>query len=194
MGATISDACLAPGLRYNSVVRPRIERLVAEYPDRVTVEEFQAIDQERDLEQLLNFRGDKIRRIRSLVQLLLDDDVSTTGDFVIWLDEEGTRLDVTSLPGIKDKTWDYLRVLVGLPSTPVDRHLRKFLAWALADGYPRHNPDSERIDALKVAYRVVADIYKCAAMKLGVSEAALDHEVWQYMSTHYSGPPPASGL
>jgi endonuclease III len=75
--------------------------------------------------------------------------------------------DLKKLRGVGDKTADYFRLLVGLPTSAIDRHLSNFihLAGLQVDDY-----QSQR------------ELIEATAKELNVTSGVLDHAIWKYMS------------
>jgi thermostable 8-oxoguanine DNA glycosylase len=72
------------------------------------------------------------------------------------------------IKGIKDKTSDNLKILVGAQTVAVDMHLFGFLEEA---GVPTR------------AYAEAHRILRVAAELLGVEASKLDHSIWRYGSS-----------
>lgn len=167
MGAVVCDAGLQAGVRYETVVRPRIERLIAAWPDP-TLSTFEAhIADPAALEGVLQFRGRKLDTIRQLISHLRSEEIDTVHEFSSWVDLPSNATSLFEIKGIKDKTVDYLRMLVGLPGAAVDRHLRRFVqrAWPEA-----------------ATYTEVHDLVVRAAEAGGHDLGGLEHAIWNYES------------
>lgn len=167
MGAVVCDAGLQAGMRYESVIRPRIEHLIAAWPDP-TLSAFEAEMTDRAaLEGVLNFHGPKLDTIRSLSSHLRAEQIDTVQEFATWLDLPSNAASLFEIKGIKDKTADYLRLLVGLPGAAVDRHLRRFVqrAWPEA-----------------ATYAEVHDLVVRAADASGHDLGGLEYAIWNYES------------
>ena len=59
MGAVLVEAALQGGIRYETVVRPRVEALLAAYPGAKTTSEFQRILMIEGSAELLKWRPDR---------------------------------------------------------------------------------------------------------------------------------------
>jgi endonuclease III len=167
MGAVVCDAGLQAGVRYETVVRPRIERLIAAWPEP-TLSTFEAhIAEPAALEGVLQFRGRKLDTIRQLTSHLRSEEIDTVHGFSSWLDLPSNATSLFEIKGIKDKTVDYLRMLVGLPGAAVDQHLRRFVqrAWPEA-----------------ATYAEVHDLMVRAAEAGGHDLGGLEHAIWNYES------------
>jgi hypothetical protein len=161
MGATLTDAALQAGVTWKNTVRPRAER-VAQYPNAKTTSGFARLLDELGADALLNWHGRKLRTLRALVDVLLEQNVETEDQLLTWLEEPANRERLRQIKGIKNKTADYLAQDIA-----VDRHLSNFVAEA---GVPT-NSYSE-------AHQVIRD----AAEFLGIESSTLDHSIWLYMS------------
>ena len=169
MGATLTDAVLQAGVKYKTVVAPRVEQLRMQYPDAVTTSEFAALLKSPGAEQLLNWKGKrKLDTLRELTNFLLAESVETEEDFRGWIILNGNVARLQQISGIKEKTSHYLGILLGLPNVAVDRYLFRFIAEA---GIPTGDD-----------YNVAQTIIREAAVALAIDESLLDHSIWRYMS------------
>jgi thermostable 8-oxoguanine DNA glycosylase len=116
---------------------------------------------------VLDWSGDKLRRLSAVVAVLIQDGIETEADLKTWLTQPDNIARLHRIKGVKDKTVDYLKILVGLQALAIDRHLFGFLARAgiVTNDYAR-------------AYAILTE----AAAKLGVEPSLLDHSIWKYMS------------
>jgi hypothetical protein len=168
MGATLTDAALQAGVRYATVVRPRVQRLLVEYPQAKTSSAFLQLLTEHGAEALLSWKGKrKIDTLFELARLLVAESVETEDDFRIWIAMPQNLVRLKQIKGIKDKTANYFEILLGKPSVAVDRHLFRFLAEA---GLPITDYDE--------AHALIRD----AAILLDINVSLLDHSIWRYMS------------
>ncbi|MGA9542650.1 MAG: hypothetical protein WBQ85_03725 [Candidatus Sulfotelmatobacter sp.] len=168
MGATLADAVLQRGIKYKTVVVPRIKRLLAAYPEATTTSAFARVVSEHGAARVLDWReGQKPQTLVALIKLLLEHGVETDDDLRAWLELPENLVRLQWIKGIKDKTADYLQILVGIQTVAVDMHLFDFLAEAGA-------PTSDYAEAHKILSE--------AAAVLGVEPAKLDHSIWRYRS------------
>jgi thermostable 8-oxoguanine DNA glycosylase len=72
-----------------------------------------------------------------------------------------------SVKGIGPKTIDYFKILVGVSTSAIDRHLLNFLALA---------------GLLPCGYREAQTVINAAADILSIDRAYFDHSIWQFMS------------
>ncbi len=169
MGATLADAVLQRGIDYITVVEPRIKRLLADHPEATTTSAFARVVKERGATFVLAWRdGQKPQTLAALVSLLLENGVETEDDLRAWLEQRENVDRLQRIKGIKDKTADYLQILVGIQTVAVDMHLFDFLTEA---GVPTSN--------YAEAHKILSE----TAEILGVEPAQLDHSIWRYRST-----------
>lgn len=167
VGATLTDALLQSGLRYETVVLPRVNRVLAE-PSAGTVSGFLRLLERDGPHAVLHWQHpDKPARVLEVTRLLNAEGVETEADLREWLGTEANRQRLLSIKGIGPKTLDYLQVLVGIPNVAVDVHLFAFLERA---GCPAKN------------YSEAHDLLIDAAQLLGWSASELDHSIWRHMS------------
>ena len=171
MGAVICDAALQPRCRYAKVVLPRVQRLIAEWPDADTVSRFAARLASADIGQTLDWRGPvKLRVVRELTTALQGRGVETVGDLRTALaDPDGElRRTLRRVRRVGPKTVDYLAILAGsADDVAIDVHVRAFLrtAGVLADDYDRD-----------------VAVLRASARLIGCSPGALDAAVWRHQS------------
>ncbi|OPY93419.1 MAG: hypothetical protein A4E73_00134 [Syntrophaceae bacterium PtaU1.Bin231] len=168
MGAVITDAMLQAGLNWESVVKPRIER-VRGYTQARTTSGFRDLLHTSGPRAVLNWNHpEKIARIKGVIDFFCACGLETETEFREWLGQEENMIRLKGLRGVGDKTADYFRFIVGIPTTAVDRHIKNFLALA---GIAVSRYDEAR------------EIVHCTADMMGISRATLDHSIWKYMST-----------
>lgn len=167
MGAIITEAILQAGIDYRNVVLPRVNALRQTHPEARTTSRFEALLRMKGADVLLDFSGEKPRRVAALTRFLLQERVETEADLRIWLANSGNRVRLQDLPGVGPKTVDYLQILVGIDNSAVDRHLSLFL---------------EHAGVQAATYHGRKEIIEAAAQMLGVDKAVLDYSIWLYMS------------
>lgn len=168
MGATLADAVLQRGIDYDNVVRPRIERLLATHPDAKTTTAFASILEANGAPSVLSWAsGQKPQTLVALVGLLLGEKIETEDELCVWLEDPKNVSHLKQIKGIKEKTADYLKILVGAQAVAVDMHLFAFLSEA---GIPKNS--------YAEAHRIITG----TADLLGIEPAKLDHSIWRYMS------------
>jgi hypothetical protein len=178
MGATLADAALQAGVRYETVVRARVQRLLREHPHANTTSAFSALLRERGAKEVLTWNGRKLETLDQLIAFLLHEQIETEPQLAAWINQPGNLDRLRGIKGIKDKTANYIKILVGGQSVAVDRHLFRFLAEAGA-------PTSD----YSVAHATIGK----AAERLGVEPAVLDHSIWRYMSERSAAESGAAG-
>lgn len=168
MGAVLADALLQAGIAYDTVVLPRVERIFKEYPDAKTTSAFARLIEAQGLSHLLRWRGGwKLKALEELISLLLENGVETTEQLRHWLEDASNLKRLKRISGIKDKTADYLQILVGTQNVAVDRHVLRFVAEA---GLPVKSYDEAHC------------LVRNGAALLGVESSVLDNSIWRYMS------------
>ena len=173
MGATITDAVLQAGLRYETVVWPRVQHVMT-IPEAVTTSGFLAVLRERGGEVVVHWtHAEKLGRMEAVAELFVGESVETEADLHFWLCEDGDACGpniakLAAVHGIGPKTIDYFKILCGEQDTAaIDMHLTRFLEQA-----------GVRVTSYEQARAVIAG----AAAELGVPAAQLDHSIWTYMS------------
>ncbi|WP_437826291.1 hypothetical protein [Sorangium sp. So ce1153] len=166
MGATISEAILQAGISYETVVKPRVERLRARHPEAATTTAFLDLLRRIEPTRLLDFRGRKPLLVHRTAELLRDGEVETELDLRSWLESNENQERLRRLGGIGDKTIDYFKMLCGARTCAIDVHVLRFIASAGVEvtGYA---------DAKAIIGRT-ADL-------LSVDPATLDGCIWEYM-------------
>src|ERR1035437_2312947 len=146
------DGALQAGVTWKNTVRPRAER-GAQYPNAKTTSGFSRLLDELGAESLLNWHGRKLRTLRALVDVLLEQNVETEDQLLTWLEQPANRERLRQIKGIKNKTADYLAQDIA-----IDRHLSNFVAEA---GVPTNSYGE--------AHQIIRD----AAELLGIETATL---------------------
>jgi thermostable 8-oxoguanine DNA glycosylase len=170
MGATLIDGILQAGLNYKNVVKPRVDKFKSEYKDVKTTTDFYNLMNEKDISQIIDFKGDKIERLKLIVNFLKNEKVETEDDLYEWLSIKENTLALSNLKGIKEKTIDYLKILSGHKDTvAIDVRLISFIKKAC--------PDLETI-----SYDYAKELLLKTAEKLKIAPATLDYSIWAYES------------
>lgn len=169
MGATICDSILQAGLNYRTVVAPRIQRLIQQWPaSQVTSRFMNNVTRFGVHDVLIWNHPEKPERILQLGTLLRNEQVETEFELAQWLDDKNNCESLQTVRGIGPKTVDYLKSLAGLPAVAVDRHIRTFVSWA----------------GLELrGYQEISDVVGHVADRLSVERNALDHAIWSYVSS-----------
>jgi hypothetical protein len=180
MGATITDAVLQAGLRYETVVWPRVQHVMT-IPQAATTSGFLAVLRKRGGEEVVHWTHPvKLGRMETVTELFIAEGVEREADLRVWLCGDPAAGDgadpacatniakLAAVQGIGPKTIDYLKILCGEQDTAaIDMHLTRFLEQA-----------GVRVTSYEQARAVIAG----AAAELGVPAARLDHSIWTYMS------------
>ena len=168
MGASIADASLQAGVKYDSVVAPRVQAIRSRYPQVTTTSQFIDLADQVALADILNWKHpEKLRRARSALSFFQSEGIETESDLYAWIDVTENRSRLMSLRGIGPKTFDYYRMIAGHATVAVDRHLFAFLARAGVD-----------CTDYSVAHRLLTD----TATLLGRSASSLDYSIWKFQS------------
>lgn len=168
MGAIICDAILQAGMNYQTVVAPRVNRILIQFPTHTRTSEFISLLDMYGTYEILQWRHhEKPRRVRMLAEHFWSNDVEEENDLVEWLLDSGNCETLIDLRGIGPKTIDYLKMLVNIPTIAVDRHIKNFVSHA---GIPQ------------TSYEDIRLIVSISAEILDVPHRTLDHAIWEYMA------------
>lgn len=169
MGAVLIDAVLQAGLNYRTVVFPRVVHFTTNFPNIIRCSEFLTCLHQNGAEKVFRWKhSEKIERLICLAEFFIQKEVESVEKLRSWLWRDEARAELLNLHGIGRKTVDYIAMLVGIPSVPIDRHLRNFIKNA---GVKLVKYDE---------YRIVAEY---AADLLKISRSEFDSAVWSYMSS-----------
>jgi hypothetical protein len=169
MGALLADSVLQAGLNYKSVVRPRVEAILSEYPDCDRTSELVRLVDCGRAASFLNWRhAEKVGRFEALVWFLKDNSIETVSDLELWLHRPAFVSLLREVRGVGPKTVDYMGCLVGLDSFAVDRHVRTF---------------ARRVGVINDDYDFLKSVFCCAADLLSVSRRQFDAWVWRRESS-----------
>jgi len=174
MGATITDAVLQAGLRYETVVWPRVQHVMESYPEAATTSGFLFVLRERGGENVVHWtHPEKLGRMNAVAELFIAEGVETETDLLMWLCGSGSECHehvakLAAVRGMGPKTIDYFKILCGEQDTAaIDMHLTRFL---------------EQAGVRVTSYEQARDVIAGAAAELGVPTARLDHTIWTYMN------------
>ncbi|MBA4417098.1 MAG: hypothetical protein C0392_04190 [Syntrophus sp. (in: bacteria)] len=168
MGATITDSILQAGLKWSSVVKPRLDRLKKDYPEAITTDGFNKIIEKAGIKVLINWKdSEKPNRIMRLTELFLKEGVENEVDLKAWLGNHTNIQKLEQIKGIGNKTVDYLKWLSGIPTAAVDIHLFRFL---------------ELAGIFTKDYFEAKGIINGTADLRGLNRTVFDHSIWKYMS------------
>lgn len=168
VGAKLADAVLQSGVNYEVFVRPRVDRIAADFPSGQTTSGFLALLEDQGPSQVLNLRiGRKLRTIVELPQFLLGHGVRNPEDLRRWLQVDGNGTSLLSVYGVGPKTVSFLKLLVGLDAVAVDVHVLRFVR---ESGVNLKAPGAVEI------------VLTEAGRQLGLSGEQVDRLVWRHMS------------
>jgi len=170
MGAIIVDAMLQAGANFDGV-RERVNEML-KYPNARTTSGFLQLLAEIPVHSLLNWEGQKPRWVLRMACFFKKESIETRSNLREWLEASGDAYKLFLLPGVKDKTFDYLKKLAGIPNTAMDRHWHVCFEHA---GIPFES------------YSQAKEIADLAADEMGVDRSALDSSVWRYFRERYRG-------
>ena len=168
MGALLIDCVFQAGISYNTVVKPRVDRVYEDYPEAITTSAFLKVLQREGSDKVARWKPSrKTETLEALTKLLVDENVESEEELQHWLLRDDAREKLACIKGIGPKTIDYMAVLAGIPTIAIDVHMRRFL---------------EEAGITSGTYENAHTIFQAAARRLGVDPVALDHSIWMYMS------------
>lgn len=169
MGALLADSVLQAGLNYNSVVKPRIVAILAQYPDCNRTSALRGLVERGETTLFLNWsHSEKVRRFGELVAFLTEASIEQVDDLKDHLTDKAFVVALRDVRGIGPKTVDYMGCLVGMDSVAVDRHVRTF---------------AKRVGVIEEDYDYLKAVFCYAADLLSVSRREFDAWVWRREST-----------
>lgn len=129
IGAVLADSVLQAGLNYNSVVRPRIQRIISAYPDADSVVRLMTLVRSEQTCELLDWRHPvKQKRFEDVVMFCNESNIDDVDDLRSHLMTDDFCIEIQNINGVGPKTVDYMACLVGIDTVAVDRHIRSFAA------------------------------------------------------------------
>jgi hypothetical protein len=168
IGAKLADAVLQRGVNYEAFVRPRVDRIVRDYPTGQTTSGFLALLRSEGAATVLELRaGRKPRTVEQLAQFFVDRGVETTSGLVTWLQRAGNSSSLMTVYGVGPKTISFLKLLVGLDAIAVDRPIVRFVQQA---GVAVQ--DRDHVEAILTK----------AGRLLGLTGAQVDQLIWRAMA------------
>ena len=109
----------------------------------------------------------KINTLVDVVQFFVAEEIETVDDLRAWLVVAENSERLKAIKGIGDKTVDYFKILAGIPTSAIDRHLYNFLAQAGVE---------------VSSYEEAQEVIRETAALLAVDERTLDYRIWSYMA------------
>lgn len=168
IGALFVDITLQAGLNYKTVVRPRVSRVLLQYPEAFTINKFQELVDSEGLENIIKWKHPlKLKRIQQLLDFYSKNNINTCHDLKIFLTESQNRQKFLELNGVGPKTLDYLMKLLNFDVVAVDRHIYSFVEMAQIENR---------------GYDFTKKVVEYAADFLSISRTSLDYSIWNYMS------------
>lgn len=172
LGAVLADSVLQAGVRYETVVRPRVTRIVTLYPEARNLKGLSQLLARVDTSEFLMWQHPiKVKRFERLVEFFEARSLDRTEEVAKFLDEKLARTQLMELNGVGPKTFDYLCTLLGLDRIAVDRHVITFASEAgvSVDGYEH-----------------VQRVTSYAADLLGIMRRDFDAWMWQHVASRNS--------
>lgn len=168
MGATITDAMLQSGIKYETVVKPRVRKIYDNYPEAQTTSGFLKVIERIGTKKLLDWQdSEKPRRIFEVTIFFAQEGIETEAQLKTWLEKEENTIKLDKIRGVGNKTIDYFRLLSGISTSAVDRHLLNFLINA---------------NIIVSNYFEAKEVINRTADLIGKDRSLLDHSIWEYMS------------
>ena len=168
IGALYTDIILQAGLNYNSVVKPRVQKVLLDSPDANTVKRFKALIDQEGLGNVINWKDEvKLDRFKLLIDFSIDNEIDNCVDLKTYLLKTINQKTFLKLKGVGPKTMDYLMKLLCFDTVAVDRHIYSFVQMAEIN-----------VEGYHVTKRVV----EYAADFLQLSRTTVDYGIWKYMS------------
>jgi endonuclease III-like uncharacterized protein len=166
--AVLAEVVLQSGMNYKTVVKPRIDRIKDVYDDINTIESILEYINFSNVGEILQWKGDiKKSRFLRLVKFLSFQGVDNCYDLKQWLLSTNNQNELLTLDGIGPKSLDYIMLLVGISSIPIDRHLLSFAQMSGVDS-------SE--------YEYISSLYKEVSKYHGIEYHVLDSTIWNFMN------------
>ncbi len=170
MGALLADVILQSGLNYETVVYPRVKHILLNYPEAKTINDIQKIVLTSGYAQFLQWHHQtKINRFHDLLFFFSSQGVNTTSELRQYLQKSDRRMDMLSITGVGNKTYDYLLRLLGFDAVAVDRHVFQYV---------------ERVGIFTHDYLQVKSIVECAADLLNIPRRTMDYSLWHSLTTN----------
>lgn len=178
MGATVADAVLQANLRYETHVRRRIKRILDDYQEAKTTSAVLALLETVSVRDFLNWNekepARRANRFMKILALFKDEAIETEKELNRRLsdDQSGVFVDtLRQIEGIGPKTVDYFKILVGISTSAIDRHLLTFISNA-GISVSKH-PDE---------YENASRLINATADLMQIDRAIFDHSIWRHMS------------
>lgn len=173
IGATLTDVIFQPGINYETAVKPRVNK-IRSYGTASMISGIQSLFRRVDAEDFFHWKGRKPRDFLRIVNFFARENVETEEDLKTWMLNPANVKRLKLQSGFGNKTADYLKILVGIPSVAVDRHLVTML---------------ERAGIITNEYAEARSILFDAAQMMGINLSALDQSIWWYIRNENKAEP-----
>ncbi len=169
IGALLADLCLQAGVNYDYIVRPRVEYILERFPSSACVEGLRGALASVDIGEFLRWKGQtKIRLFGAVLEALEYRYIQDVGDLSSWTCTTEARETLLRIHGFGRKTFDYLRLLCGFESIPMDRHLLRFL-------------DLAGVDSRLFDYDAAQELLLTACRQVGLEPYKAERGLWVLM-------------
>lgn len=169
IGALIADAILQSGLNYRTVVYPRVQRILKEFPEINTLTGVIDIIGSGNLNDFLTWsHPTKLQRFCRVTRYFSQCHIETTKLLRDRITDIDFQTGLLGIHGIGPKTVDYISCISGIETIAVDRHILKFADEAGVRVYD---------------YESVREIFSFAADLLDISRRSFDSWIWNTVST-----------
>ncbi len=164
IGATVADAILQANMRYTTHVKPRVNKILSTYPEARTTSAVMSILQNISATEFLSWRGvDRAERFTQVLRLFASETIETEKELQNWLNDDSNLSKLRSIKGVGPKTVDYFKILTGVSTSAIDRHLLNFLSLA---------------GLTPCGYSDAQNIINSTSDLLAVDRAYFDHSIW----------------
>ena len=131
IGALFTDIILQAGLNYNTVVKPRVNRVLYDFPQANNLKDLRLVIEQHSLEKVIKWSHPvKIERFIELLDFCTKNEINTCADLKTFLRKSDNRNLFLSVKGLGPKTLDYTMKLLDFDTIAVDRHIIGFLELA----------------------------------------------------------------
>ena len=170
VGAIALDAAIQPQRDYEKVVRPRVERLIAEHPEASTTSGFLALADSKDLTEVVNYAyTERVNLAVRIAEVFRDHGIETSENLQDALNDDEARVTLLARLGrlkfVGPKTLGYIDILAGsAEGVAIDSRVLRALANA---------------GITNVTYDQAETVIRAAASKLEWSVGGLDAVLWR---------------
>jgi len=168
IGALFTDVVLQAGLNYNSVVKPRVQKVLLQYPEHYTISKFQTLIDQDGLHNIISWTHSvKLERFGRLMEFSVTNNIDTCADLKYFFSTKYSSDQFLALNGFGPKSLDYLLKLLNIDTVAVDRHIYSFVKMA---------------DIEIKGYQETKKVVEFAADFLDIPRSSVDQIIWNYMS------------